>query len=71
MDVNIRCGIAAGEGRLEGLTNYLHNLNKIANDPTYKGDLAVEINRVIGEIRITEKELDELRIEKSKKNGQG
>jgi hypothetical protein len=71
MNVNIRCGIAAGEGRLEGLTNYLHNLNKIANDPRYKGDLAVEINRVIGEIRITEKELDELRIEKSKKNGQG
>jgi hypothetical protein len=53
------------------LIKYLHTLEKISKDPTYKGDLSVEIDRVMGDIKTTETELDELRIEKSKKNGQG
>ena len=62
---NNDCEIIGLEGKLQGLRKYLGDLMNIKANPMYKGDLSEEIERVKGDIRITEIKLDECRLIKN------
>ena len=54
---NEECEIIAVKGKLEGLNHYYLSLSKISKDPTYRGDLTEELERVETEIKINKQKL--------------
>ena len=54
---NEECEIIAIKGKLEGLTEYYINLSKISKDPSYRGNLSEELERVETEIKINKQKL--------------
>ena len=54
---NEECEIIAIKGKLEGLNHYYLSLSKISKDPTYRGDLTEELERVETEIKINKQKL--------------
>ena len=54
---NEECEIIAIKGKLDGLNSYYLSLSKISKDPTYRGDLTEELERVETEIKINKQKL--------------
>ena len=54
---NEECEIIAIKGKLEGLNHYYLSLSKISKDPTYRGNLSEELERVETEIKINKQKL--------------
>jgi hypothetical protein len=54
---NKECEIIAIKGKLEGLNHYYLSLSKISKDPTYRGNLSEELERVETEIKINKQKL--------------
>jgi hypothetical protein len=57
MVTNEECEKIAIEGKLIGLNEYYLNLTKISNDPSYRGNLSEELERVETEIKINKQKL--------------
>lgn len=53
--------IIALDGKLQGLRGYMENLLKIRENPTYKGDLTEEIERLNVEIKETESKKNKIK----------
>ena len=54
---NKECEIIAIKGKFEGLNHYYLSLSKISKDPTYRGNLSEELERVETEIKINKQKL--------------
>lgn len=54
---NEECEITSIKGRLQGLNQYYLSLSKISKDPSYRGNLSEELERVETEININKQKL--------------
>jgi hypothetical protein len=57
MVTNKECDKIAIKGKLEGLNHYYLSLSKISKDPSYRGNLSEELERVETEIKINKQKL--------------
>ena len=57
MVTNEECEKIYIKGKLSGLNNYYLSLVKISKDPSYRGDLSEELERVETEIKINNQKL--------------
>jgi hypothetical protein len=57
MVTNKDCDKIAIKGKLEGLNHYYLSLSKISKDPSYRGNLGEELERVETEIKINKQKL--------------
>ena len=54
---NEECEITSIKGRLQGLNQYYLSLSKISKNPSYRGNLSEELERVETEININKQKL--------------
>ena len=57
---NEECEIIAIKGKLDGLNSYYLSLSKISKDPSYRGNLSEELERVKTEININKQKLKQI-----------
>ena len=54
---NEECEITSIKGRLQGLNQYYLSLSKISKNPSYRGNLSEELERVETEMNINKQKL--------------
>lgn len=54
---NEECEFTSIKGRLQGLNQYYLSLSKISKNPSYRGNLSEELERVETEININKQKL--------------